>query len=80
MNEKFKESLHEKRIRQKKNHINKQVKIAKKAKITVNQPHRYAKVKSMNCGNPRCIMCRNPRKLWGELTMQEKKFYQEPEK
>jgi len=73
------ESLHGKRIRQKKNHIKKQVKIANKANIIVKQPHRYAKVKSMNCGNPRCIMCGNPRKLWGEKTMQERKFYQETE-
>jgi hypothetical protein len=28
----------------------------------------------MNCGNPNCVMCGNPRKVWGEKTMQEKRF------
>jgi hypothetical protein len=37
-------------------------------------PHYYAKKHAMNCGNPTCIMCSNPRKLWGEKTFQEMKF------
>ena len=71
------EKLRAKRLRQKQNHISKQVKIAKCHNTDIKQPHRYAKVKSMNCGNPRCIMCGNPRKLWKTLTIQEQKFKQD---
>ena len=34
----------------------------------------YAKQHALNCGNPKCAMCANPRKFWGELTLQEKRF------
>jgi hypothetical protein len=40
------------------------------------QPHRFAKHHVLNCGNPKCIMCDNPRHVWGEKTMQEKSFDQ----
>jgi hypothetical protein len=30
----------------------------------------------MNCGNPNCHMCGNPRKIWKEKTIQEKRFEQ----
>ena len=33
--------------------------------------HSYHKVKSLNCGDPRCAMCGNPRKFFGERTIQE---------
>ena len=67
----------QKRIQQKQNHIKKQYNIAKTYcinNIAPDELHRYAKVKALNCGNPDCIMCGNPRKFFNELTIQEKKF------
>lgn len=37
-------------------------------------PHRFHKKNALNCGDPKCVMCMNPRKAWGEKTMQERKF------
>ena len=34
----------------------------------------------MNCGNPKCFMCSNPRKTFKELTQQEKRMFQDVEK
>jgi hypothetical protein len=31
----------------------------------------------MDCGNPKCMLCASPRKLFKELTIQEKRFYQD---
>ena len=56
--------------------IKKQVGIAKKNGMKVDQPHKFAKHHAMDCGNPGCPVCSNPRKLRGERTIQEKKFYQ----
>jgi hypothetical protein len=33
----------------------------------------------MDCGNPGCVLCGNPRKTWKELTAQEKRMFQETE-
>ena len=33
----------------------------------------------MDCGNPGCIFCANPRRTWNELTIQEKREFQEIE-
>lgn len=41
------------------------------------QGGRYAKHHAMDCGNPRCPMCGNPRRTWHELTRQEKRELQE---
>lgn len=38
------------------------------------QSHRYAKMHSLNCGDPDCAMCGNPRKFFNERTIQERKF------
>jgi hypothetical protein len=65
---------HSKRIHQKEVKIKKQVKIAKEHGIPVTEAHRFNKHHAMDCGNPECIMCGNPRKVWGEKTIQEKKF------
>ena len=74
---------HSKRIQQKENHVNKQIQIAKNYHMHKNgkwklldQPHRNHKTSILNCGDPNCIMCMNPRKSFGEKTMQEKKFEQ----
>lgn len=71
----------QKRIRQKINHIQKQVKIRKKLNLPyedekLKEPHRLAKINAGNCGNPNCVMCGNPRKFFGELTKQELSFIQ----
>jgi len=41
------------------------------------QDHRFAKMHALNCGIPKCIMCGNPRKIWKERTLQEKRFMQD---
>lgn len=40
------------------------------------QFHRYHKRKAMNCGTPRCIFCGNPRYIWNQKTLQERKHEQ----
>jgi hypothetical protein len=77
--DKFKKS---KRILKDENAIKRQVKIAKAHMASeynpsgIDQPHRFAKQHAMNCGNPKCVMCGNPRKTFGELTYQEQKLFQ----
>ena len=64
------------RMQQKVNHIRKEVKIAKEYNIPVKEPHKLHKTHVMNCGNPKCYMCGNPRKVFGEKTMQERRYDQ----
>ena len=59
------------------NAINKQVKIAKTYNIPVEEPHKLAKHHVVNCGNPKCHMCGNPRKMFKELTTQERRLFQD---
>ena len=64
--------------------INRQVKIAKQHGLTeqdrdIKQPHRLAKHHAMDCGNPGCMLCGNPRKLFSELTPQEQRLFQDLE-
>lgn len=66
---------HSKRLLKDKNAINKQVKIAKNAGVKVDEPHRLAKHHALDCGNPKCMMCSSG-KVFGERTIQEKKFIQ----
>ncbi len=67
---------HSKRIQQKENHIKKQTKIAKEYGIKVDEPHKFAKHHVMNCGNPNCVLCANPRKVFKDKTIKEKSFEQ----
>ena len=39
------------------------------------QKHRLSKMNGINCGNPGCMMCINPRR-YGEKTIQELSFEQ----
>jgi hypothetical protein len=39
--------------------------------ITVVKPGKFRKLKALNCGQPRCLSCSNPRRTWGRLTMAE---------
>jgi hypothetical protein len=62
--------------------IARQVKIAKAHGSTsdVKQPHRLAKRHAMDCGNPGCYLCGNPRKTHKDkLTAQEKRLFQNVE-
>jgi protein-tyrosine-phosphatase len=65
-----------KRLHAESNAINRQVKIAKEKGIDVSEPHRFAKHHAMDCGNPDCFVCANPRKVFKEKTIQERKFEQ----
>lgn len=80
--DKFKNS---KRRLKDENAVNKQVKIAKAHGLTdkdkaVKEPHRLAKHHAMDCGQPGCILCGNPRKTHKDtLTAQEKRLFQDVE-
>ena len=67
---------HSSRLHQDEVHINKQTKIAKSHGIDVKEPHKFNKQHALDCGNPKCIICASPRKIFKELTIQEKRFYQ----
>ena len=66
--------------------IARQVKIAKAHGLTnkdkaIKEPHRLAKHHAMDCGQPGCLMCGNPRKTHKDkLTPQEKRLFQDTEK
>ena len=66
--------------------VKKQVKIAKAHGLTnkdkvVTEPHRLVKHHAMDCGNPQCPLCGNPRKTHKDkLTAQEKRLFQDVEK
>lgn len=66
--------------------IARQVRIAKSHGTynlaNIKQPHRLAKHHAMDCGNPGCFLCGNPRKTHGKdkLTAQEKRLFQDLEK
>ena len=66
--------------------VKKQVKIAKAHGLThkdkvIKEPHRLAKHHVMDCGNPQCPLCGNPRRTHKDtLTAQEKRLYQDVEK
>ena len=71
---------HSKRLLKDENAVKKQTKIAKTFGVPVKEPHKFAKHHAMNCGNPKCVMCGNPRKTFKELTQQEKRLFQDVEK
>lgn len=73
-----------KRLQKNENAVKKQVKIAKAHGLTdkdraVKESHRLEKHHAMDCGQPGCMLCGNPRRLWHELTAQEKRMFQEME-
>jgi len=63
--------------------IARQVRIAKQHGLGFNdkaikEPHRLAKHHVMDCGQPGCVMCGNPRHLHKDkLTAQEKRLFQD---
>jgi len=66
--------------------IARQVRIAKAYGLgfhdkAIKEPHRLAKHHVMDCGNPQCPLCGNPRRTHKDtLTAQEKRLYQDVEK
>ena len=65
--------------------IARQVRIAKSHGLgfhdkAIKEPHRMAKHHAMDCGQPGCMLCGNPRKIFKERTAQEKRMYQDLEK
>lgn len=66
--------------------IARQVQIARQHGLTsrdkaVKEPHRMAKHHAMDCGNPGCYLCGNPRKSHKDrLTAQEKRLFQDLER
>lgn len=73
----FQENLKQRRLRNTENKIQRQVVIAKQHNIPIQNSHRYNKQTPMNCGNPKCFMCMNPRKVWKQKTIGERKFLQD---
>ena len=65
------------------NAVARQLKIARQHGLTGRdkvavQPHRLAKHHAMDCGNPGCHMCGNPRHIHKDgLTAQEKRMFQD---
>ncbi len=71
---------HSKRLLKDDNAIKKQTKIAKSAGVPVDEPHKFAKHHALDCGNPECFLCGNPRKTHKDkLTQQEKRLFQDTE-
>ena len=63
--------------------IARQVRIAKEHSYSGQmriEPHRFIKHHAMDCGNPHCYLCGNPRKTHKDrLTAQEKRLFQDLE-
>lgn len=58
--------------------VKKQAKIAKENGVPVEQAHRLHKRHAMDCGNPQCPLCGNPRRTHKDkLTQQEKRIFQD---
>lgn len=75
---------HSKRLQKDENAIKKQAKIAKShhipgyTSLDEKEPHRLHKKHAMDCGNPECFVCGNPRKTHKDkLTAQEKRLFQD---
>lgn len=56
-----------------------QHKIAKSHGISsdLSELHRFAKHHAMNCGNSNCFWCSNPRKVFKERSIQERRMFQD---
>lgn len=70
-------SKHSRRMQQDDSAVKKQVDIAKQHGVPIEDPHKFAKRHATNCGNSNCVMCGNPRKVWGEKTIQEQRANQD---
>ena len=71
---------HSKRLHKSESKQIKQQKIAKQHGVEETSKHYYNKHHAMDCGNPQCPVCGNPRyKHKQTLTIQEQRFYQNME-
>lgn len=69
---------HSKRLQKDENAIRKQAKIAREHGAPVRQEHRLHKHHAMDCGNPDCFLCGNPRRTHKDkLTAQEHRLFQD---
>jgi len=58
--------------------VQRQVKIAQSHGTPVEEPHKLHKKHAMDCGNPDCYLCGNPRRTHKDkLTQQEKSLFQD---
>lgn len=62
------------------NAIARQLKIARAYGFPTGPKHRLSKVHATTCGDSNCVMCGNPRKFFGEKTIQEQRLFQDTEK
>ena len=60
--------------------IAKQTKIARAHGFPTGPEHKLAKLHATTCGDSNCVMCGNPRKFFGEKTIQEQRLFQDTEK
>lgn len=82
MSNEYVKEKHSKRLYDDETHIKKRYKLLKAKSAYFpdhrvdRQPHRLHKISGMNCGNPNCVMCMNPRRSWKDKTLQEQSFEQ----
>lgn len=71
--------LHSQRMLKNDASIRRQTKIAKTFGLDkyVKEPHRMLKHHALDCGHAGCMVCSNGRKTNGELTVQEKRMFQD---
>jgi hypothetical protein len=62
------------------NAVKRQTRIAKSRGNPVTEPHKFAKRHAMDCGQPGCMLCGNPRKIFKERTIQEQRQMQNVDK
>jgi len=70
---------HGERFNQKEKKLKRKMKLAKEYGLehTLVKPHKYHKSSIFSCGNANCVMCMNPRKSFNELTIQERRCFQQ---
>jgi hypothetical protein len=62
------------------NAVKRQTRIAKSRGNPVTEPHKFAKRHAMDCGQPGCMLCGNPRRIFNEPTIQEQRMMQDVDK
>lgn len=69
---------HSRRIQQKESYAKRQAKIAKAHHFPAPKSTKHCETSATTCGSSNCVMCGNPRKFWKELTIQERRLFQDP--
>ena len=54
--------------------IKRQLRLAKLRGLTNIIPGKFRKRHALDCGNPRCMICGNPRKLWKSIPIKERPY------